>query len=294
MRGGTHLRRRNSITAAVLAVALSGITAAPAAAQAPGAPPDTTANAPMDVGETPAAKPAPAPAPRAEQFGSGPCGAIIARFVAAPADSLIGRYRKCVESKGNATERKWLESDLGLMLDLIAVRNAGRSATGKRLTGEALVASAGRLSGAYGTGPGEYNCTTFLITALSDAGYATGGSIKSYINIDFPHYQSLFARRDPHIKGVVTALVASGQGVELTDMTKLQPGDIVQYWYYEGGKLLGHSGIIAAARGGGHYDLLGAHKSVGHVGVLKDLNLAPGSKAAVFAVRPEAAKTPQK
>lgn len=232
-------------------------------------------------------------------FAAGPCGALLRAALSAPADSaetLAAAYAGCVEQRGDADERAWLASDRQLLADTAAMRRAGaradsaRAAAGSaRLAGAQLLALARRVEGRYGAGPGRFDCVTWLLAVLEQAGFALDEPIAAYVKVDFPRYRELFARGDPRVKGAVAALVASGQGREVADATALQPGDVVQYWYWKGGKLLGHAGIVAAARGDGRYDLLGAHRSRGGTGLLRGLDLSPGSKAAVFAARPLAA-----
>lgn len=232
-------------------------------------------------------------------FAAGPCGGLLRAALAAPADSveaLAAVYAGCVEQRGDADERAWLASDRQLLADALAMRRAGARADGARTaaggarrTGAELLALARRVEGRYGTGPGRYDCVTWLLAVLGQAGFALDEPIAAYVKVDFPRYRELFARGDPRVHGVAAALAASGQGHEVADATALQPGDVVQYWYWKGGQLLGHAGIVAAVRGGGRYDLLGAHRSRGGTGLLRGLDLSPGSKAAVFAVRPLAA-----
>lgn len=232
-------------------------------------------------------------------FAAGPCGALLRAALAAPADSvaaLAAAYAGCVEQRGDADERAWLPSDRQLLADALAMRRAGAradsaraAAGGARLAGAELLALARSVEGRYGAGPGRYDCVTWLLAVLERAGFALDEPIAAYVKVDFPRYRELFARGDPRVRGVAAALAASGQGREVADTAALQPGDIVQYWYWKGGKLLGHAGIVAAARGRGRYDLLGAHRSRGGTGLLRELDLSPGSKAAVFAVRPLAA-----
>jgi hypothetical protein len=240
--------------------------------------------------------PAAARAEAQARFAAGPCGALLRAALAAPADSLealAAAYAGCVERRGDADERAWLASDRQLLVDALAMRRAGAradsaraAAGGARLAGADLLALARRVEGRYGAGPGRYDCVTWLLAVLGQAGFALDEPIAAYVKVDFPRYRELFARGDPRVRGVAAALAASGQGREVADATALQPGDVVQYWYWKGGKLLGHAGIVAAARGGGRYDLLGAHRSRGGTGLLRGLDLSPGSKAAVFAARP--------
>ena len=55
---------------------------------------------------------------------------------------------------------------------------------------------------------------------------------------------------DRRTKGVVNALVATGNGKEIDiseDVSTLRRGDIVQYWYVKNGKRMGHTAVVTAA-----------------------------------------------
>jgi hypothetical protein len=113
----------------------------------------------------------------------------------------------------------------------------------------------------YGTkkeGPGKYVCTTFALKVFKEAGYDVSGEFGDRLNVrlwrkrikDFPiaERKAEKLRRqkemerlvreavaakgegDERLKGVVYALVKSNQGDEI-EVSQLQPGDFVQYWY---------------------------------------------------------------
>jgi len=108
----------------------------------------------------------------------------------------------------------------------------------------------------YGTGKDQYVCTTFAAEVLKRAGYKITGKVDKKININIDWKKETGAKKpskeqkqealaklleadDPRIKGVVNALVSSGQGVEITP-EQLQPADFVQYWYKSKKDIGGH------------------------------------------------------
>lgn len=136
---------------------------------------------------------------------------------------------------------------------------------------------------------GRYNCTTFVQTVLGEAGFDITRSVSTRIqmsDLQGMNLLSLVRSGDTRIKGVVSALVDSGQGTEVTGQP-LRPGDIVQMWrgvgttLNGGGDAVGHAGIVESANGN-TVTLLGAHQSIGAVGE-KDYNL---NNWKVWAVRP--------
>ena len=96
---------------------------------------------------------------------------------------------------------------------------------------------------------GRYDCTTFVEELLKQAGFRTGGDIGRRINIvmtgpDTARLKQLVVAKDAKIKGVVEALVSSGQGGEVTGMSSLQPGDVLQLWRIQDERPGGHTGIV--------------------------------------------------
>lgn len=106
----------------------------------------------------------------------------------------------------------------------------------------------------YGEGKDQYVCTTFAQEVLRRAGYEISGDIGKQLNISIDWEKELGKKKpskdekkraladlvkqgDPRTKGVVLALVSSGQGVEI-QVDDLQPGDFVQYWYASGGHVI--------------------------------------------------------
>jgi len=144
-------------------------------------------------------------------------------------------------------------------------------------------------------------CTVYVTAALNRAGFdvashvpGQGYSIADAINMNGnvikpnENLDGLVNRGDGRTKGVVAALVASGQGVEITSVKPqvLKRGDIVQYWYYteaSGKKVLeGHTAIVLGPGSGGRVRLQGSQK--GKVGEIQS-GFTKAIK--VYAVRPQ-------
>ena len=51
----------------------------------------------------------------------------------------------------------------------------------------------------------------------------------------------MIEKKDERVKGIVYALVSTNQGTEVTDFKTLQRGDLMEYWFPDGG---GHAVII--------------------------------------------------
>jgi hypothetical protein len=135
----------------------------------------------------------------------------------------------------------------------------------------------------------DMNCTEFLESALRKAGFKITEDVKKRIHMsDVPPVEivNLVDGSKLAIAGAASALIRSEQGNPVTDLNKVRPGDVVQYWYKHEGKLLGHGGIIEKSYGGGVVDLYGSHKSKGGVGTLVKLRL--GDQESVFVARPPA------
>ena len=109
---------------------------------------------------------------------------------------------------------------------------------------------------------GLFDCDTFVVRCLEEAGYDLDISIRvgevettarrfvmihaetilrEEFQLDGDEEQDslqkqavlaeLLSEEDGRMKGVVTALVASQQGTEIVDKNSLRPGDIMQFWY---------------------------------------------------------------
>ncbi len=110
-------------------------------------------------------------------------------------------------------------------------------------------------------------CTEYVAGKLAAAGYElktelptpAGGkaSVRDVINInpralavkDNADLDRLVRAGNEMTKGVVAALVLSGQGREIKiagSLASLRRGDVVQYWYVENGARRGHTAIVTA------------------------------------------------
>jgi hypothetical protein len=154
----------------------------------------------------------------------------------------------------------------------------------------------------YGSGKDRYVCTTFASKVLKTAGYDISPKVNRQINISGIDWKKetgkpkpssedtlaalaqLVSKGDPRTKGVVLALVESGQGVEI-DTKALLPGDFVQYWYRSGKHLLGHVvQVVEVVAPGEKFKAHGSHKSTHGVGII---TVKVKSKKRVYAVRPK-------
>lgn len=111
---------------------------------------------------------------------------------------------------------------------------------------------------------GTFDCDTFVVHCLEEAGYdldaviVVGGQETTVRRVVMLHAETIFRAElqldapegdamgkgeklaalkgmleaeDPRMKGVVSALTLSGQGAEIHEMNDLRPGDLVQYWF---------------------------------------------------------------
>ena len=136
----------------------------------------------------------------------------------------------------------------------------------------------------YGEGKDQYVCTTFAQEILGRAGYKLTGMTKGQINIALSAKEKerlgkLVREGDPRTKGIVTALVNSKQGVEIS-IDQLEPGDFVQYWSsYSSGHVVQVREVLKPGIIMAH----GSHKSTRGVATL-EVNL--NTKIKVYCVRP--------
>lgn len=155
----------------------------------------------------------------------------------------------------------------------------------------------------YGYGKDQYVCTTFACKVLAEAGYDVSRGIDKQVNIVIDWKKetgkakptakdtqqalaALVSKNDPRTKGIVQALVESGQGAEV-DSAALQPGDFVQYWYLSGTHIAGHVvQVVEVVAPGEKFKGHGSHGSKHGVGVIT-VKLKSKKLKRVYAVRPK-------
>jgi lysophospholipase L1-like esterase len=130
----------------------------------------------------------------------------------------------------------------------------------------------------YGTGPGAFVGTTFLIQVLRDAGATISSDTEKAINIISSKGTgaSLVDANDPVHKGVQYALVQAGIGEEVA-LDVAQAGDLVQYWLKTAGSWEGRAGIVENANEDGSFDIFGAMPDEKIVAVVRNVNLKDAS-----------------
>jgi hypothetical protein len=115
----------------------------------------------------------------------------------------------------------------------------------------------------------QVDCVQFLGAVLEEMLGRKLTTIEAdavYIRYDFADLQSAVSEKDPRTKGVVRAVAEVIKcGTEIPPR-KVQPNDVVQYWYRSGsGRWLGHASIVSRVweRQGGdvRVAIFGAHKS---------------------------------
>lgn len=145
----------------------------------------------------------------------------------------------------------------------------------------------------YGGGKGQYVCTTYCEQVLKDAGYDVDDQTHRHININLTKAEkakgltNLIEADDPSIKGIVTALDASQQGLEIPidrsgPARDLHAGDFIQYWRQSGG---GHCIMVHEVVDQNTIVMLSSHASAGGVCDRK-INLNSKDLSKVYAVRP--------
>ncbi len=123
----------------------------------------------------------------------------------------------------------------------------------------------------YGsTGDKRIDCVQFVAAVVEEAaeeaarsGKFTAG-VKKTIKIELDsrakaNLQSLVERNDERTKGVQKALIDAGLG-EKVEPADAKPGDLVQYWYKDGGVWYGHAGVVEKVEDG-KATIYGAHKT---------------------------------
>ncbi len=147
----------------------------------------------------------------------------------------------------------------------------------------------------YGTGEGQYVCTTFASEIFWRAGWPVSFETWKKIQINTLEQgvslPDLLRAGDPRMKGIVHALTSAGLGMEVS-FENLQPGDWIQYWYSSGDRVKGHVVLVLDTQtleDGLHVRVMGANESTHGVAELS-LHLLDeaGNNRMVraFAVRP--------
>ncbi|HMO41462.1 MAG TPA: CHAP domain-containing protein [Kiritimatiellia bacterium] len=140
-----------------------------------------------------------------------------------------------------------------------------------------------------GASYGEVNCVEFVYEVLKKTGMIITPDIQRRIMVSEGELRFLANRvmsGSEDIQGAPSALVKSGQGTEVSSVSELKPGDIIQYWRKTpSGRYEGHAGIVERSYGNGKVDLYGSHRSLGGVGTLRGLDLTKTYRA--YAARPE-------
>jgi hypothetical protein len=147
----------------------------------------------------------------------------------------------------------------------------------------------------YGFGEGQFVCTTFAAEVLWRAGWPVSKTTWDQIQINTlrpgADLGQLLAAGDPRMKGIVFALTQSAGGHEVL-LKDLQPGDWIQYWYTQSGKVKGHVVMVQqvfSSETGTSLRVLGANESTRGVAELTLDLLDKNGKCrylAAFAVRP--------
>jgi len=133
---------------------------------------------------------------------------------------------------------------------------------------------------AYGTGSGEFVCTTFIVQLLRDLGLKIDSDAEKILNIIPPQGKTpsnLVDNNDPVHKGVQYALEKSGLG-EAVPAASAQAGDLVQYWQKDSSGWVGCAAVIEKVNDDGTVDLFGAQSKETGVAVSKSFNLQDADK----------------
>ncbi|MFH1063790.1 MAG: M15 family metallopeptidase [Candidatus Woesearchaeota archaeon] len=168
------------------------------------------------------------------------------------------------------------------------------------ITGDAILDYAQCYEGRkYGTGAGEFVCTTFVIKVLQDLGVELDSEMMGIINVrvskkaeeaGMSKDEYAATSGDPIGKGVQLALVSRGLGKEVS-VDEIQKGDFVQYWWKKTDGWKGHAVIVKEVNDDGTVDTYGAHWTT--VTTATGIDLKDPEKN-VYAVRlnPDANKGP--
>lgn len=136
--------------------------------------------------------------------------------------------------------------------------------------------------GSYSSAKKQVDCTTFISavidTLVSQRGVAYTREMHRDVLINHPDLSrnAILAGpdpEDPRYAGVVYALEKYGLGYRISDFSKVQPGDFIQYWIKgSNGKWFGHASLIESLRRDpkdGRYKarIYGSHKSMNGIAV---------------------------
>jgi hypothetical protein len=115
----------------------------------------------------------------------------------------------------------------------------------------------------------QIDCVQFLLAVVDDLARQQdlppiGRAVRAAIAINLDeeaaaNLQTLVEQGDPRTTGIQAALVNAGLGVKVAP-SEARPGDLVQYWYRQGGAWRGHSGVIESIRDG-RSTIYGSHRS---------------------------------
>ncbi len=140
-------------------------------------------------------------------------------------------------------------------------------------------------------GYNKYNCTEFLVQVMKSLSpEKCTSSFKNKINIlsiKKSEVKKAVEAEQIEIKGIVRALVDAGIGEEITDMTKVKPGDFIQFWQ-KGKKIKkwsGHGAIVNNIVKPGVIKIYGSHASIGGFGIAKYEVWITDKKKKVYVVR---------
>lgn len=90
----------------------------------------------------------------------------------------------------------------------------------------------------------EAVCTEFVIKVIGAVEPLTNSEkddVRIITNVDL---DSLIKAESAVIKGVQTALIKGGKGIEIRESEKVLPGDFVQFWNVFQGRAYGHCGVV--------------------------------------------------
>lgn len=102
-------------------------------------------------------------------------------------------------------------------------------------------------------------CTEFVIKVIGAVEPLTSSEKNDVRIITNADLYSLIEAESPIIKGVQTALIKNGKGIEISNLEKVLPGDFVQFWNVFQGKAYGHCGVVLELNPGKTITLYSSH-----------------------------------